>query len=67
MSFQKAEKVLDYRDIAKKEGGDGSKAERLTKFLLESQEKSGQKKFKLDDLIAKKKEKKKKQEMEAKH
>ena len=56
------QKSFDYKEIEEKEAGEGSKAEKLTKFLLEKQEgdkeRGGQKKYKLEDLIAKKKEKK---------
>ena len=56
------QKFFDYKEIEEKEAGEGSKAEKLTKFLFEKQEgnreKAEERKVKLNDLIAKKKEKK---------
>ena len=59
------QKFFDYKEIEEKEAGEGSKAEKLTKFLLEKQqegnrnrERGEERKVKLNDLIAKKKEKK---------
>ena len=60
MWFQK-QRSIDYKEIEEKEAGGDSKMEKLTKFLMEEQNKGkgGQKKVSLEDLIAKKKAKKK--------
>ena len=59
--FQK-QRSIDYKEIEEKEAGGESKMEKITKFLMEDpkkQGKGGQKKLSLEDLIAKKKQKKK--------
>ena len=51
------QKSLDYKEIEEKEAKEESKAQKATKFLLE-QEEGGQKKYNMNDLVAKRKEKK---------
>ena len=52
------QKSLDYKEIEEKEAKEESKAQKVTKFLLENEE-GGQKKYNMNDLVAKRKETKK--------